>query len=183
MSEQLTSSPGLHAQLLSLRLCTARFKFEFTNDANFQLFAGECIYSKMCLNRHTDIQTYRHTDIQTWPHTTHLRALHLHRFTTLVLILPKKTEPALTALSSMNHKTKRVLRIQFLSGLVSRPTTSLEAAPPPFLPGSWSSHCIMATSNNTYEELSRYQQVTSTRESLRESNSGLWIMLTMKSHD
>jgi len=36
------------------------FKFEFTNDANFQLFAGECIYSKMY------IQTYRHTDMATY---------------------------------------------------------------------------------------------------------------------
>ena len=51
--------------LLSILLRTTRFKFEFTNDANFQLFAGEF-----------KMYAYRHTDIQTWPHTTHLCALH-----------------------------------------------------------------------------------------------------------
>ena len=100
MLEQLTSSPGLHAQLLSLRLRTAHFKFEFTNDANFRYLQGS-VFIVRCV--YTDIQTYRHTDIQTWPHTTHLCALHLHRFTTLVLIWPKKTDPALTALSSVNQ--------------------------------------------------------------------------------
>jgi len=30
------------------------FKFEFTEDTNFQLFSGECIYSKMYAYRHAD---------------------------------------------------------------------------------------------------------------------------------
>ena len=85
-----------------------------------------------------------HTDIQTWPHTTHLQ---LHWVLQIRLA----------------HKTNwqgGIKGSQFLSGLVSRPATLLEAAPPPFLPRSWSSHgytqqhilvAVLVSAGNLYQ--------------------------------
>jgi len=45
------------ARLFTIDICGSWFKVEFINDGNSQLFAGEYIYSKMHVYRHTDIET------------------------------------------------------------------------------------------------------------------------------